>query len=121
MSEFFGHLRHQGSISLFFSLFARSWRKYLFESFIGIVSKCTARYWLRGTRYSWWFTGFPSPSVCLRTDIFSFGSYWHEGGPRVYIRTAVRHAADGTQSFCANNDLGARKRADLSSWLPPFI
>lgn len=24
-----------------------------------------------------------APPVCLQTDIFSFGSYWHEGGPRV--------------------------------------
>lgn len=24
-----------------------------------------------------------APPLCLRTDIFSFGSYWHEGGPRV--------------------------------------
>ena len=62
---------------------------------------------------------FRAPPVCLQTDIFSFGSYWYEGGPRVCTH-AVRYVMLAeSPSFCANREPRCTKRADLSSLLPP--
>lgn len=65
---------------------------------------------------------YASPSVaCLRTDIFSFRSYWHKGSALVCTYVGTSRRADRNSDFPSKqNDLCARSpRLDLSSLLPP--
>lgn len=60
---------------------------------------------------------YASPSVaCLRTDIFSFRSYWHKGSALVCTYVGTSRSAAETPTFRANKTTYAR---DLSSLLPP--
>lgn len=55
-----------------------------------------------------------APPVCLQTDIFSFGSYWHEGGPRVCTHAGLLlHVMQKVRVSVQTADL-------FSSLLPPL-